>query len=322
VNAAEGQIHQGLDGWLFLTGGANYVTALYDRENGHLPDKTLQAWRRLLEKRAKKCNALGIRYAHVVVPDKLTIYGHKQSASLVDPDLAPALRLGRMLSDSPAADAWVDLVAPLREERDGVDLYWQTDTHWTPEGCMLAYGRICAQLGLTPNADPHAAPRREFAARMDLGVKLDPARWEQVVEYDFSGQAQRIFINRVGSILENPDFGAEIHVGSRSIYENRNARNNAKIILYGDSYAGQRANFLTGLLAETTKNVEFVWSSDVDWRHVKKTKPDILITEIAERFMTIVPRDRLLLRGLELRQMLRARRRQLSRWLALRRSAF
>ncbi len=318
----EDMIHHGLEDWLFLTGGSNYVTTLYDRDGGNLPDRTLSAWRRLIEERRKKCDSLSIRYAHVVIPDKLTIYGHKQAKAMVDPDLAPALRLQDMLAAGPAAESWIDLVSPMRAPRDRVDLYWKTDTHWTPEGCVLAYGQLCRRLGLECCDDPYTGPRNEFHARMDLGVKLDPARWEHVREYDFAGSARRVFINNVGSVLEDPSFGSEIHLGSRSIFENEKARNPSRILIFGDSYASQRANFLTGLLAETARRVEFIWSSSVDWRLVKKTRPDMLITEIAERFMTIVPRDRLVLRALEARQMFRVRRRQLSRWLAARGLAF
>lgn len=322
MTAADNMIHDGLDGWLFLTGGSNYVTTLYDRHAGNLPDKTLSAWRLRIEKRQAKCSALGIDYAHVIIPDKLTIYGHKQARVLVDPNLAPSLRLRDMLAGGPAADVWVDLVAPMRVKRDVVDLYWKTDTHWTPEGCILAYQRICEHLGVQPCENPYAAPHKAYPAQMDLGLKLDPPRWEEVKEYDFAGSAQRIFLNRVGAFLEDPAFGSEIHIGSRSIFENENARNPLKILLFGDSYASQRANFLTGLLAETARRVEFVWSSSVDWGHVKKNKPDILITEIAERFMTVVPRDRLILPALEARQIVRAHRAQFSRWLDTKRTAF
>ncbi len=316
MDAADDMIHEGLDGWLFLTGGSNYVTTLYDRDGGNLPDRTLSAWRRLIEERRKKCAALGIRYAHVVIPDKLTIYGHKQARALVDTDLAPTLRLQDMLAAGPAFDSWVDLVAPMRTKRDLVDLYWKTDTHWTPDGCVLAYQNICEQLGLEPGENPLAGPHKVFPARMDLGVKLEPARWEQVAEYEFSGSARRVFVNGVSDILEDPAYGGEIHLGSRSIFENHNARNPQRILLFGDSFASQRENFLTGLLAGNARRVEFIWSSSIDWRHVKKNKPDILITEIAERFMTITPQDRLILPALEARQIFRARRRRFSRWLA------
>jgi len=311
-------VHTGIEDWLFLTGGSNFVTTLYDRQEGHLPDSLLIKWRHLLERRERRCDNLGIHYVHITVPDKLTVYGHKQASPLVDPDLAPAIRLGDMMRISPSARCWVDLVQPMRAARDTVDLYWKTDTHWTPEGCILAYVTLCQQLGLEPNPDLNSAPSREFAARMDLGGKVNPVQWEAIRESDFSGTARRTFINSVTAILENPAFGSEIHVGSRVAFVNSDARNTQKVLIFGDSYASQRMNMLTGLFAGTVRNVEFIWSANIDWSFVKAAKPDILITEVAERFMTIVPHDRVNLRVLEARQAVKALRRRFERWIATR----
>ena len=30
------------------------------------------------------------------------------------------------------------------------DVYLRTDSHWNYRGCLIAYGRICAALGVTP----------------------------------------------------------------------------------------------------------------------------------------------------------------------------
>jgi hypothetical protein len=319
LSASERLIHEGLDDWIFLTGGSNYVTTLYDRKGGNLPDATLRLWQSLLERRAARCRALGMGYVHVIVPDKLTIYGHKQGTALVDPDLSPAVRLAEMMKGSPAADAFLDLVAPMRAARDEMDLYWRSDTHWTPQGCVLAYRNLCRRLGVAPGDNPLDAPHREFGALLDLGQKLTPQKWETVSEYAFAGDARRTLVNPVAAILEDPAYGSEIHRGSRVIYENAKARNPLKILLFGDSYASQRDNFLTGLLAETARSVEFVWSSSLDWRHVKQIRPDILVTEIAERFMSVVPKDRAVLPAVVCGQALKARRRRLEAWLRKRR---
>lgn len=320
MSAPESLIHEGLEDWIFLTGGSNYVTTLYDRNSGNLPDATLRCWQNLLERRAARCRALGIGYVHVIVPDKLTIYGHKQGRPLVDPDLSPAVRLSQMMQDSQASDALLDLVTPMRAVRDVMELYWKSDTHWTPEGCVLAYRQICLRLGVVPRDTPLEAPNREFGAMLDLGQKLSPQRWETVSEYAFAGDARRTLVNCVAAILEDPAYGSEIHRGSRVIYQNPKARNRLKILLFGDSYASQRDNFLTGLFAETAQSVEFVWSSSLDWRHVKQVRPDILITEIAERFMSVVPRDRAILPAIVCGQALKARRRRFEAWLRRRRA--
>jgi alginate O-acetyltransferase complex protein AlgJ len=308
-------VHEGHDGWLFLTGGSNFVTTLYERDGGHLPDVNLRRWRDAIIERKRRCDALGVAYAHVVAPEKLTIYGHKQASPLVDVDLAPAIRLQQLFGGDARAAGWVDLVWPMREQRDAVELYWRSDTHWTPEGGLLAYRLLCESLQLTPNADLATRPCNTIHKIMDLGGKFDPPRWEQIREIDWIASARRIYANAVVRILEDPVHGGDIHVGAHAVYRNEAAPNNVRILLFGDSFAGVGPDRLTAQLAETARELVFVWSANVDWRLVKRVKPDIVITEIAERYMALAPNDRFNLRRAELSQQFKARRREIeARW--------
>lgn len=308
------QVHEGLDHWLFLTGGTNFVTTLYERSGGNLPDAKLRDWQEIIEKRIRRCSEMNIAYAHMVVPEKLTIYGHKQSSPIVDPELAPAIRLRDRFADHPSSRHWVDLVAPMRAVRDEVDLYWRTDTHWSAEGCLLAYDLLCRALGLQPNEELRGRPYREFGAVMDLGAKLDPVRWETIREYDWLADAERTYTNRVAQILETPAYGGEIHIGSHVVFRNPRAPNAHRVLLFGDSFSSQRGNLLTAMLAETVREVDFVWSSSIDWGYVRSVRPDIVVYEICERFMALRPNDRFDLRLTEAKQIARAQMRRLQRW--------
>jgi alginate O-acetyltransferase complex protein AlgJ len=99
-----------------------------------------------------------------------------------------------------------------------------------------------------------------------------------------------------------------MHVGSHVAFSNA-APGAAplKILNFGDSYASQRADALTGMLAETARAVEFIWSSNLDWRYIARTRPDVVIHEIVERLMTVLPKDNLNLRWVLARQGLRAK---------------
>jgi hypothetical protein len=55
-----------------------------------------------------------------------------------------------------------------------------------------------------------------------------------------------------------------------------------KILIFGDSFSSQRGDALTVMLAETVRDVEFVWSSNLDWAFIKRAK------RLVERFMTIL----------------------------------
>lgn len=308
-------VHEGREGWLFLTGGTNFVTTLYDRHGGHLPDVNLRRWRDAIIERKRRCDALGVAYAHLVAPEKLTIYGHKQAAPLVDVDLAPAIRLQQLFDGGERAAGWVDLVGPMRQWRDEVELYWRSDTHWTPEGGLLAYHLLCDALALTPNAELPNRPYHTIHKIMDLGGKFDPPRWEQIREIDWMADARRVYANAVARILENPLHGGDIHVGAHTVYTNEAAPNDVRILLFGDSFAGVGHDRLTAQLAETARELVFIWSSNVDWRLVERVEPDIVVTEIAERYMALAPNDRFNLRRAELSQLFKARRREVAaRW--------
>jgi hypothetical protein len=61
------------------------------------------------------------------------------------------------------------------------------------------------------------------------------------------------------------------------------------------------------MLAETAREVEFVWSSNLDWTYIKRARPDVVIYELVERFMTVLPKDYLNLRWQLLRHGWRAK---------------
>ena len=310
-------VHEGLDGWLFLQGGSNYVTALYRREGGGLPDTQIEGWRALLEMRAARCRDLGIACAFVVVPDKLSIYGDRQAAPLVDPDLSPALRLAQQMANSPAAATFVDLIAPMRARRHDADLFWRTDTHWTPAGCLLAYQALCERLSLQAAPDLLSRPSLETTKVMDLGGRVDPMQWEAVRDFDFARDARRAWTNRVTRYLENPLYEEEVHVGARARFDNPGAPNDRTMLLFGDSFSRPASHSLTGMLAETVRSLEFIWSSSIDWSLVRSRRPDVLVFEIAERFLALLPDDRSSLWMTELRQEVRAHK----KWIRQRRAA-
>jgi hypothetical protein len=156
---------------------------------------------------------------------------------------------------------------------------------------------------------------------MDLGSKLDPPVWETIREVTWLKDASRVYQNAVVRLLETHEYGGEIHVGCHASFTNPRAQNACKLMLFGDSFCGVSPYLFTALMAETVSELEFVWSANVDWGLVKRAKPDILVTEIAERYMALPPNDRFNLRVTEIRQAMLGRRRRLEAWWRARRAA-
>jgi hypothetical protein len=302
-------VYEGQDGWLFLTGGSNAIGALYDRDAPLLNDAKLDQWAKLIEERAGRCQRMGIEYVHISIPEKLTIYDNKlHDPPIIDWRLSPAMRLREMMQRSRYGHVWLDLIEPFRAARDEKQLYYKTDTHWSPEGCFLAYKLLCEKIGIRPEPTLLMRPCREVESVLDLGLKMDPLIYEHLKLYDFTKESTRTYRNSIAKYLDTVTANAVVHVGSHVAFKNDSpAAANKKILVFGDSYASQRPDGLTAMLAETAREVEFIWSSNLDWAYIKRAKPDIVVYDLVERFMTLVATDQLSLRWTVARQAMKAK---------------
>jgi alginate O-acetyltransferase complex protein AlgJ len=137
----------------------------------------------------------------------------------------------------------------------------------------------------------------DFGAYCDLGAKMNPPIAEAFRFYDFTNHSNRWYCNAIAQYLETVTHDARIHVGSHVAFKNDAPSAAAKkILIFGDSASSQRADSLTGMLAETLSEVEFIWSTHFDWGHIERARPDVVLYEMVERFMTMLPRDNLSLR--------------------------
>ncbi|MGU3664370.1 alginate O-acetyltransferase AlgX-related protein [Methylobacterium sp. A49B] len=288
MSSGRESVHVGRDGWLFLTGGTNRVM---DRYRGGLRHwLLLRAWTRLIKARAIRAESLGIRCLHVIVPEKLSVYDDKTDGLRYAPAKASTRRLARGLARNPA---YLDLLAPLRAARNGpVPLYLRTDTHWTVRGCLLAYREIMRALGAIPPADIGARPEIVSDEVMDIGEKLRDRPRERIERFMLQRDAERVEVGALLAAYEAEGRDREVHVGAHVVYRNRSAgADPRRLVLFGDSCAHFDPFLLTGMLAESFSEVHFVWSSSLDWDYIARVRPDILLFELAERFLARVPRD-------------------------------
>ena len=286
-------VYEGRDGWLFLIRGNNRVLQQYGRPG--VARGTLWRWRRIIETRVRRCAGLGATYIHALAPEKLTVYPEWAEGLAFDPTRAPSLRLARWLTASPGARAWVDLTGAFRAAKDGPPLYLRTDTHWTFDGCALAYRTILSRMGVPPREDIEA--RRERTALPfsgDLGRKFVPHRTEFAEGSVFAGAARRIHANDLLQEMEALGRGGDAHLGTHAVFRNDDpTADPRRLVIFGDSYAQHTAHSpiatLTALFADTFREVHFLWSTGIDWRYLEQVRPDFVLGEMAERFVIDVP---------------------------------
>lgn len=287
------EVHVGRDGWLILIGGSNRVLEQFGQPG--LARNALWQWRKHLADRCRRSRRLGATYLHVVAPEKLTIYYDAVDGLVFDPERAPALRLRRWLRGSAGARALVDLVGPMREARWRTPLYRRTDTHWTFEGCDLAYRTILGGLGVAPRDDIAARRVRQSLPFIgDLSSKLTPSPVETIEGCLFETMARRTHANRLITHFEALGRPRDAHIGAHVVFRNDDpAADPRRLVLFGDSFAEHGAmgtvGVLTPFLADTFREVHFLWSTSIDWDYVASVRPDFIVSEIAERFMIEPP---------------------------------
>ncbi|GAA0250391.1 hypothetical protein LNAOJCKE_0011 [Methylorubrum aminovorans] len=286
-------VYEGRDGWLFLIRGNNRVLQQYGRPG--VSRGTLWRWRRIIETRVRRCAGLGTTYLHALAPEKLTVYPEWAEGLVFDPARAPSLRLARWLTASPGARAWVDLTGAFRAARDGSPLYLRTDTHWTFDGCALAYRTILSRMGVPPREDIEA--RRERTALPfsgDLGRKFAPHHTELAEGSAFASAARRVHANDLLREMEALGRGGDAHLGTHAVFRNDDPMADPRrLVIFGDSYAQHTARSpiatLTALFADTFREVHFLWSTGIDWAYLETVRPDFVLGEMAERFVIDVP---------------------------------
>lgn len=286
------EVHLGKDGWLMLVGGSNDVLSFFVKDNA-FPEATQNEWINLFNKRKTRCDLIGSKYFHIIVPDKLTIYQEKYRGSLPFADRVPSLCMPAA-SRKAGLDVIVDIVPNLLTEKERHKLYWKTDTHWTFEGCYSAFKTLCPYLGVARIPEIDLRPRIKGSLILDLGGKLNPAIREDYETVNFIKESKRVAANSIVLFKEmmNREQDGGLHVGSNVVYCNWSESAIQKtVVLFGDSFSEYRPHLLTGMLAETFREVHFIWSTNVDWTYVENVKPDYLVTEAAERFMNQVPTD-------------------------------
>ncbi|TYO62059.1 hypothetical protein FXV83_34735 [Bradyrhizobium hipponense] len=281
----------GDDGHLFLVGGSNDVAHLFS-ESDHNLQLICSAWTTLLACRKRTAMDKGIKYLHCFVPDKLSVLRAKALA--ITSQMRFPAEILEESDDAALRGILVPLTRYLRKQAGNYEVFHRTDTHWTVEGCFSAYQMLCFYMGIPQKTDLIVRNTSAREGSWDLGSKLIPKRLETIRFGRFGIGASRVEANEIVTARETGRVPNDLllHVGSIVEYRNEgHPLAKVRLLVFGDSFFEYRPHMLTGMFAETVDAVMFVWSAAIDWKLVDEFKPDILLTEVAERFVRVVPND-------------------------------
>jgi hypothetical protein len=289
-----GDVLIGRDGWLFLAGGTNDVAELYLKSESFTMEMA-EAWSSLVQVRQAFSQSIGARYVHVVAPEKLCIYPDMAPGFETSVLHRPAVKTAQAIAKAGISCCYLDLFDVLTGLRASTQAYMKTDTHWTFDGMRAVFQAICGRLGVFGALGDITPKLVSYESGFDLGGKFTPPILEANFFREFRPVVTRSYANPMAEIWDyNAAHGLPIaiHNSLAVSYENSDpAARDETVVLFGDSFLDFRSTTVTGLFAEAFRQVHFVWSTNVDFDHIRALKPTIIVTETAERFMRSVPKD-------------------------------
>lgn len=270
----------GKNGWLYLKQNLGWESF---RSEQPLSRKEARAWLRALRGARDFLAEHDAQFLFIIVPSKETIYPEHLPWSA--PRARDQTRLDEMLEVFAASGVpYLDLRAPLLEGRKHAQLYDRIDSHWNGHGARigaeLTLERARALLKQPPSwaaLDSRLSPRSSWAD-IPLILALDGRVTEPSVEL-VPNQTRAERIEPPASVLE-PTRKQQ----TKMVYKVDDASLPRALILR-DSFA---EGFMP-TLSEKFRRTTWLWTHDLDLRLVEREKPDIVIVEMTERFLSGSP---------------------------------
>jgi alginate O-acetyltransferase complex protein AlgJ len=277
------QVIVGKQGWFFFNDAS--AVAQY-RGLARFSSSELERWKDVLVGRRDWLRERGIAYVLVLAPNKHMIYPEFM------PDQLPRIsteeqhtQLAAYLTRHTDLEV-VDLLPVLERAKREHRVYHLTDTHWNDVGAYQAYQSILAGV------------RRQIPQYADA---LDPIR-VRVHRYtgDGIGLARMTGLSDVYReemlALEKIDSQSEIKPEHRADYKARERRQKPlahgtpdlempRGVMFRDSFA----NALIPYLSENFRRILYVWTPDIETGIVEREQPDVVIQQIAGRFLSRPP---------------------------------
>lgn len=232
----------------------------------------LNHWISSIETRQAWCEARGIAFRFLMVPEKHVVYSDKLPANIVMSENRPALQLLAQ-ADQATRRAMIYPLAELIRARERADTYYRTDSHWNTFGAFVGYQLLMRSLAT--ERPMHEVSEDEIGWTPhpvvgDLGVRLDPERGESTETLGLLQPAP------VRTIFQNKLFAR----GALVVYEN-DRPGLPRGILFRDSFAMN----MISLLAQSFSRLVVVGTQSVHYDLMRAERPDIVIAETCERFL-------------------------------------
>lgn len=272
----------GRDGWLFYAG--NRVVEDYLGQRPLAPAE-LARWVEALTIRSGMVAHRGGRYRFIVAPDKVTLYPEYLPPAM--PPRAPGSTLQQVGGAMAAhgSEVFFTLVRELEQAKRGGQVYYRTDTHWTPRGIRAAEAAIAEVAGLAgvPWDEP-LAEEVAFREGGDLTQMMNAGG--QYRETIFrSAPASVVAAGTESEVVRWTDpVAGDVSV---SVSHYRGGAG-GQGLLFGDSFGGKVAPYLARRFSHLV--LVPMHPDDATFaRFVERFRADVVLEERTERYLKYPP---------------------------------
>lgn len=271
----------GHGGHLFLVTGSNGLLDQYRPSPD--ADAVADRWLALFERRQDALRTRGIEYLQLVLPEKASVLS-KLLPFKVEPPTSLYRALAARIASSPVKayvpDLFDDFIAhPARDY-----LFRRLDTHMSAAGAHYLCSLLLRRWGATVATPDFSRPVR--FADGDLAHHFP---WIRFVEDDLLPPEDWI------DALPRPECVASHqpvrHLGTRLVFRNPGAPIGICVVAFANSFftVGDAIQQLSWWMKHYFVEYHFIWSDQLDLAYVDQVRPDLVITQTIERFLTRVP---------------------------------
>jgi hypothetical protein len=245
-------------------------------------EQCVRHWAALTRARRDWCEARGIPFLMMVVPDKQSVYPellppvirHRRGDSVLD-------RLIEHWQTVPTVPI-LDLRSDLRAAKTEFPTYRLNDTHWTPYGCWRGYCRLVEALAVN---FPNLVPRRWSQLQVEMAPFSGGDTWRllglsrppPVEEYP----CFRLSNSKATSQTQRIDLPDEDRLGHLDPVVWTNPTTNGPcIVLFCDSFVDRD---FQELLAQHCRRLVIVPTFEMIESIIEHERPDAVIFETVER---------------------------------------
>ena len=264
----------GKEDWLFLQNDTNRIV---EQNVGLLKfsPEDVKRWVSILESRNTMLEDRGIKYYFFVAPNKESIYPEYLPEGYLLSEQRPIHQITEALLASS-----VKLLYPLevlKSYKAKLQLYTQVNTHWNASGAYIAYEYLANSI------------KKDYAIKVvdwediifedseiseDLGDKLNPPQTSTYVRARVNhGTAQIIYDNGIKNS------------GRIQISQNKDSTL-PNAMIFHDSFMTEG---MFPFIMESFSRVQFIHTPIVDFNLIDQLKPDVVISEMVERFIISIP---------------------------------